>query len=268
LQRYKEILRTAHDAPAHDAPADAGSADSLAASLRRGLTGLAAREAAGEVAVRPGLVARLGSPAATVALIVLLLAALAAAGLLELRAYRLRKALDNARLTSPPLTLAPAAVLAAQLRETRQTLDQERLRSAERLEKERRQRDQLTEELKRTRRPQINTPLLPLEHDPSPPARNAPHRIPLPQNPGWMVLSLDLEGVTASPAYSATLLAPGGIRLWSGAGLTPNPWRSLAVSLPSTLLKPGDYQLQVDALPLKGAPVPAGRYSFRVVRGP
>jgi hypothetical protein len=214
-----------------------------------------------------GLLARLGSPRATTALIVLLLAALATAGLLELRAHRLRKALDDARITSPPPVLVPAAVLAAQLRETRQALDGERLRSAERLEKERRQRGQLAEELERSRRPQINTPLLPLEHDPPPPARTAPRRISLPQNPGWMVLSLDLEGVTAAPSYTATLLAPGGARLWNGAGLTPNPWRSLVISLPSTLLKPGDYQIQVDAVPLKGAPVPAGRYSFRVVRG-
>lgn len=254
LQRFKEILRS-----------DPASPIDLAAGLRRGLTGLAAREAAGEVVVRQGLLTRLGSPAATVALIVLLLAALATAGLLELRAHRLRKALDSARITAPPPALVPAAVLAAQLRETRRVLDGERLRSAERLEKERRQREQLVEELERERRPQINTPLLPLEHDPSPPAR--PHRLSLPPNHVWMVLSLDLEGIAAAPSYTATLQAPGGIRLWNSAGLTPSPWRSLAISLPSTLLKPGDYQIQVDAVPLKGAPVPAGRYSFRVVRG-
>ena len=247
LQRFKELRHDSLDP---------------AAGLRHGLIRLAAREAAGEAAaVREGLLARFQSPVAIVALIVLLLAALATAGLLELRAYRLRKALDEARITSPPRPVEPSAALEAQLREARRALDDEKVRAAERIDKERRQRDQLAANLERLNRPQINTPLLPLE-------RNRPLPISLPRSPGWIVLSLDLEGAAASSAssYSASLLTSGGARLWSGAGLVPNRWRALVISFPSTLLKPGDFQIRVEAVPLKGTPAPVGRYSFRVER--
>ncbi|HEX3531451.1 MAG TPA: hypothetical protein VH988_30700, partial [Thermoanaerobaculia bacterium] len=230
-------------------------------------TGLAAREAAGEVVERQGLLARLSSPAGTVTLIALVLAVLAAAGLLELRAHRLRLALDAMHASSPARSLEPAEVLQAQLQEARRALDEERLRAAERLGKEKRQRDDLHDELERMRRPQTNTPILHLEHDPPPPARAAPrHRILQPALPGWMVISLDLEGVPAAPSYGVTLLTAGGSTLWTSAGLTANPWRSLVITFPSTLLKPGDYRLRVDAVPLKGAPAAAARYSFRVER--
>ena len=263
LQRYKEILRAGRGGspPAPSDPLD------LETGLRRSLTGLAAREAAGEVVERQGLLARLGSPAATVALIVLTVVAMAAAGLLELRAHRLRKALDTARITSPPRTLEPAEVLATQLQEARRARDDDRLRAAERLDKERIHRDQLVQELERLRRPQTNTPILHLEHDPAPPARATPRRhITQPAASGWMVLSLDLEGVSAAPSYGVTLLNAAGSTLWTGAGLTANPWRSLVITFPSILLKPGDYRFQVDAAPLKGAPTAAARYSFRVER--
>jgi hypothetical protein len=258
-QRFKEILR---------APDPSDTAD-LSTEMRRGLTGLAAREAAGLAVVREGLLAWLRSPAATVAMLVLLLAALASTGFLELRAHRLRKALDGARLTSPPRPVDPAQVLEVELRQAREQRDQEKLSAAERIEKERRQRAELTAQLERERRPQVNTPLLPLEPERSRPGapRQAVHPITLPRNPGWIVLSLELEGAAAAPVYQATLAAPGGASLWSGGGLTPNPWRSLVISLPSTLLKPGDYQVRIDAVPLQGPPVPAGRYSFRVLRG-
>ncbi|HEY2739035.1 MAG TPA: hypothetical protein VGK45_11570, partial [Thermoanaerobaculia bacterium] len=245
LQRYKEILRTAKGTQEKDEITDV---------LRRGLTGLAAREAAGEVVERRGLLARLGSPAGAEALIVLGLVALLAAGLLELRAHRLRLALDAMHATSPARSLEPAEVLQAQLQEARRALDEERLRAAERIAKERRQRDDLHDELERMRRPQTNTPILHLEHDP-PSARTTPrHHITQPAVPGWMVLSLDLEGVPTAPSYGVTLLTPGGSTLWTSAGLIANPWRSLVITFPSTLLKPGDYRLQVDATPLKGAP--------------
>jgi hypothetical protein len=270
LQRYKEILRAGSPAgKAGKGTWVTGSYDplDLETALRRGLTGLAAREAAGEVVERQGLLARLGAPAATVALIVLTVAALAAAGLLELRAHRLRKALDTARITAPPRPLEPAEELATQLEEARRARDDERLRAAERLDKERIHRDQLVQDLERLRKPQTNTPILHLEHDPAPPARATPRRhITQPAASGWMVLSLDLEGVSAAPSYQVTLLTAAGSILWTGAGLTANPWRSLVMTFPSTLLRPGDYRFQVDAVPLKGAPAAAARYSFRVER--
>jgi hypothetical protein len=259
-ERYDRILARAQQRFKELRPHNPITPLDPAAGLRPGLIRLAAREAAGEAAaVREGLLARFQSPGAIVALIILLLAAVAAAGLLELRAYRLRKALDEARITSPPRPVEPSAALEAQLREARRALDDEKVRAAERIEKERRQRDQLAANLERLNRPQINTPLLPLE-------RNRSLPIALPRSPGWMVLSLDLEGAAAASSYSASLLAPGGARLWNSAGLVPNRWRALVISFPSTLLKPGDFQIRVEAIPLKGAPVPAGRYSFRVER--
>jgi len=244
-QRFKEILHREHG--------------DLDAGLRRGLTLVAAREAAGEIVVREGLRAWLRSPAATRVLIGVLLAAVATAGLLEIRTHRLRRALDSARIASPPRQTAPTAVLEAQLLAARRALDDERVRAAERLDKEHRQRDQLVAELARARRPEINTPLVPLEAD-------RPGRLTLPASPAWVVLSLDLGGAASAPAYGATLLSPRGARLWTSTGLLPNRFGALVISLPSTLFKPGDFQIRVEALPLKGEPVPAGRYPFRVAR--
>lgn len=245
-QRFKEILHRDHP--------------ELEAGLRRGLTLVAAREAAGEIVVREGLRAWLSSPVATRVLIGVLLAAVATAGLLEVRTHRLRRALDSARIASPPRQTAPAAVLETQLLAARRALDDERLRAADRLDKEHRQRDQLVAELERARRPQINTPLLPLE-------RERRGELTLPASPVWVVLSLDLGGAASAPTYGATLVSVRGTRLWTSTGLTPNRFGALVISLPSTLLRPGDLQIQVEALPSKGPPVPAARYTFRVTRG-
>jgi hypothetical protein len=198
-------------------------------------------------------------------LLALLLVALAVAGLLELRAHRLRVALDAARI-SPPRPVEPAELLAARLQQARRALDDEKLAAAERVERERRRFLDVQEQLDRERKPQINTPLLSLSPQ-SAGARGAEaQHLALPRTPGWVVLSLDLEGKPA-PAYRASLLGPHGARLWSGAGLVRNRWDALVISVPSTLLKPGEHQVRVEAIPLSGAPVPVARFAFRVERG-
>jgi hypothetical protein len=265
-QRFKEMLRTAHTAGEEKGTGEHDHLDShpdIEAALRRGLTQLAARQASGEVTVRKGLIGHLRSPAAIFGLLAILFAAIAAASLLELRAHRLRMALDRTRITSPPRPIAPAAALEAQLRQAREALDQERLRGADRLEKERRQRGALTADLERLRRPQINNPLVPLSRD-EPSERSI---LSLPPNPSsWIVLSLDLEGAAKTPTYRATLTRPKGGELWSSSGLTANRWGSLVISLPAALLKPGSYQIRVEAVPLNGAPQPVGRFGFQVSR--
>jgi hypothetical protein len=261
-QRFKEMLRTAHTAGEEKGTGEHDHLD-VEAALRRGLTQLAARQASGEVTVRKGLVGHLRSPAAIFGLLAVLFAAIAAASLLELRAHRLRVALDRTRITSPPRPIAPSAALEAQLRQTREALDQERLRGAERLDKERRQRASLTADLEKLRRPQINNPLVPVMRG-EPSERSI---LALPPNPSsWIVLSLDLEGAAKAPTYRATLARPKGGELWSSSGLTANRWGSLVISLPAALLKPGSYQIRVEAVPLKGTPQAVGKFGFQVSR--
>jgi len=52
---------------------------------------------------------------------------------------------------------------------------------------------------------------------------------------------------------------------WSGADRRLNEQESLSLSLPSTLLAPGDYTLAVEGLEPGRRPAPAGRFTFRVL---
>src|SRR5918996_4695757 len=73
-QRFKEMLRSAHTA-GEEMGTGAHSHLDVEAALRRGLTRLAARQAAGEIAVRKGLLGHLRSPAAILGLLALLFSA-------------------------------------------------------------------------------------------------------------------------------------------------------------------------------------------------
>jgi hypothetical protein len=220
----------------------------LAAGLRSGL-----QQTAALAVVRTGLLAalaRLGrSRGMALAFTVLLLVALLPSGLL------LRQVREHARAAHP----APDPRKEAELQSARQALADQRLQTA----REREERDRLQGELSRALRPQANTPILTLAPERSAPGPRPPaQRLELPRTPGWIVLALDLEAAEY-PRYQVRLRGPGGALLWQGDGFEPDPQGTLTLSLPSTLLQPGDLTVEVDGLPAKGKPVRAAHFAFR-----
>ena len=102
-------------------------------------------------------------------------------------------------------------------------------------------------------------------------ARSAPgpegpvDRIRLPQTLGWIVLSLELADPEAFPSYRGTLLFAGGERVWQGSSLLTDPRGALAVSLHSSTLRPGDYELRVEGLSAGADPASVASFTFRVL---
>jgi hypothetical protein len=80
------------------------------------------------------------------------------------------------------------------------------------------------------------------------------------------VLSLELDRPEYE-RYRVTLLSKGGEEVWRSGGLEPNELDSLAVSLPTTLLKPRDYLLRVEGTPDGGKPAPVAQFVFRALKG-
>ncbi|HEY2294441.1 MAG TPA: zf-HC2 domain-containing protein [Thermoanaerobaculia bacterium] len=221
----------------------------LAAGLRSGL-----QQTAAVAAVGTGLLAalaRLGrSRGMALAFTVLLLVALLPSGLL------LRQMREQQRLLAAP---RPDPRQEAELQSARQALADQRLQT----ERERGEKDRLQGELSGALRPQANTPILALAPERSAPGPRPPtQRIELPRGPGWIVLALDLEAAEY-PRYQVRLRGPGGALLWQGDGFEPDPQGTLTLSLPSTLLPPGDLSVEVDGLPANGKPVRAARFAFR-----
>jgi len=107
-------------------------------------------------------------------------------------------------------------------------------------------------ELAAARRPQGNVPLLFL--DPERGGGEPTHLLRLPRSPGWIVFSLTVEP-PYRPSYRVVLRDSRGQEIWSGDGLRPDANDSLSLSLPSTLLAPGDYTLAAEGR----------RFTFRVL---
>lgn len=120
-------------------------------------------------------------------------------------------------------------------------------------------------ELARAREPQSNVPILFLNAERDAAPAGAPTvRLRLPRAPGWIVLALEIDP-PHQPSYRATLRDAAGRQLWRGAGLRLDERDSLSLTLPSTLLKPGDHTLAVEGLAPGAKPVAAGRFAFRVL---
>lgn len=117
----------------------------------------------------------------------------------------------------------------------------------------------------RLTQPQINIPIITLSAVRR--AESTPEQaIPLPASPGWMVISLELEGASEYRTYRATLSTADGRRLWKNDHLQPNPYGALTISFHSTFLPAGAYLLALEGLPPKGDPVAIANYSFRTIR--
>jgi hypothetical protein len=149
----------------------------------------------------------------------------------------------------------------------RSTQDAEELRkeleaSRRDLEREREARAEAAGQLAQAREPQANVPILFLDAVRSGGAPEAPtHRLRRPAAEGRAVLSLQLEPPLAA-SYQATLRDARGREIWRGTGLRPNEMEALSLSLPGSLLEPGDYTLTATGT---GGGVSASRFTFRVL---
>ncbi len=118
-------------------------------------------------------------------------------------------------------------------------------------------------ELAAAEAPQTNVPILFL----NPERGAAPEptlRLRLPPAPGRFVLALEIDP-PHHPAYRAVLRDAGGRELWRGADLRLNEMETLSLSLPASLLAPGDYVLAVEGVPPAGAAPAETRFVFRVL---
>ena len=157
------------------------------------------------------------------------------------------------------LALREVAERNRELREARSALEQEQARSAagsraaaeaERLRAEldasRGDLAREREALAAARSPQANVPILFLSTERSGSTAGEPSRqVRLPRAPGWIVLALEI-GAPHQPSYRAVLRDAAGGEIWRGEGLRLSEMETLSLSLPSTLLAPGDYTVAVD----------------------
>ncbi|HYO16037.1 MAG TPA: hypothetical protein VE685_22790 [Thermoanaerobaculia bacterium] len=122
------------------------------------------------------------------------------------------------------------------------------------------------EQLAQSRQPQGNVPILFLdtERGGGPAAGEPSARLRLPPAPGWVVLALVIDP-PHQPSYRVILRDARGRELWRGGDLRLDERDTLSLSLPSSLLAPGDYTLAVEGLAPGGKPAAASRFSFRAL---
>lgn len=238
----------------------------LSRRLRQGLLQVATEEAVQAAVVqRLGLLARLarlgrsrqlGLALAAAAVLLIL-----PAGLLLREVRRLDGELVEAR-KQPPVRSGQSEQ--KEVEAARRALAAEQARAEQERTALQQKSEQLSAELEKARQPQVNTLIYPLSPERSGPGEGEPsNRIATGPATGWIVLSLDLgipPGASgASPQTFHATLRRGATIIWEGGGLHPDPQGSLVLSLPASLLKPGDYSVTVEA---KNAA--ATHFTFRV----
>ena len=123
-------------------------------------------------------------------------------------------------------------------------------------------------EAERWSQPRAGTLLLALSPERSTSSGEAPDvRLTLGEGPRWLVLSLT-PGQGGGERYRGTLLGPGGEVRWQSDELHAGAGGAVVVSLPSSFLAPGDYQLRLQPLSAAGEPGPGTRFAFRVQGAP
>lgn len=122
------------------------------------------------------------------------------------------------------------------------------------------------EQLAQSRQPQGNVPILFLdtERGGGPAAGEPTARLRLPPAPGWIVLALVIDP-PHQPSYRVILRDSRGRELWRGGDLRLDERGTLSLSLPSSLLAPGDYTLAVEGLASGSRPAAASRFAFRAL---
>ncbi|HSS49212.1 MAG TPA: hypothetical protein VLX28_09710, partial [Thermoanaerobaculia bacterium] len=123
------------------------------------------------------------------------------------------------------------------------------------LAREQEARAKALEQLAQARQPQGNVPILFLNAERGGGGSEPTVRLHLPSTSGWIVFALEIEP-PYRPSYRVILRDTKGKEVWSGDGLHVVERDSLSLTLPSTLLAPGDYTLAAEG---------AGRFAFRVL---
>jgi anti-sigma factor RsiW len=96
-------------------------------------------------------------------------------------------------------------------------------------------------------------------------AEAAPIRtLTLPATAGWIALWVEPDPQD-DPSFAVRLLDARGGAVFQARGLAVNTLGALLIIVPTTALIPGFYRLEVEGVPARGAPVPAGRFPLRVV---
>jgi hypothetical protein len=239
----------------------------LAESMQRGFRRAAGQDAARLATARQlALVAwlsRLGRSRQMAALVMaLLVVAILPAGLAlrqigerDREIERTRSALrqERQRAAAGPQSAAAVEKLRSDLQASQRDLARER-----------EARTRTEADLAQSRQPQGNVPILFLNTERGGGGEPA-GLLHLPAAPGWVVLSLAIESAH-QPRYRVILRDAHGVEVWRGDDLRLDDHESLSLSLPSTLLAPGDYTLTVEGLAPGGKPLAAGRFVFRALR--
>ena len=217
-------------------------------------------ETARHVAVRQlaavAWLTRLGRSRQAAVLAMTLVACLAIPGVLALRRLgELDRELTAARTASEHGRSAGSAALRAQLEESQRHLASEQ-----------QARERAVAELAEARQPQGNVPILFFnpERDAHTAGQTTSRLLHLPAQARWIVLSLEIDP-PHHPLYHVALRGSGGREIWSTGNLQLDAQDSLNLSLPASLLAPGDYQIAVEGQSPGRPPVPAGRFTFRVL---
>lgn len=220
----------------------------LAESMERGFKRAAGQDAATRQIAILAWLSRLGRSRQMAALAMAVLVVAIVPGLLGLREVREREqelAAVRSALKQERERSAAGSSTAAEAERRRQELE-----SA--LDRERQARAQADEQLAEARRPQGNVPILFL--NPERGAAEPTHRLRRPGSSGWIVLALEIDP-PHRPSYRAVLRDAKGKEIWRGEGLELNEMETLSLSLPSSLLAPGDYTVEVDGR----------RFTFRIL---
>ncbi len=143
------------------------------------------------------------------------------------------------------------------------TVEGELQRTRRDLAAEAEKREALAREMAADRQPQANLPVVPLTPVRGGLGDDPVRTLNLPEKPGWVAFWVE-PGDDSFPAYRATLRTAQGIVVFQASRLTLNDLGALLVTVHSTSLGPGGYRLDLDGLPSKGAPVPAGRFPLRI----
>jgi hypothetical protein len=242
----------------------------LAESLQRGFKRMAGHEAATLVAARQlalvAWLARLGrSRQMAVLVMALLVLAILPAGMVfrgvagssghDQELARTRTDLEKERQRS-----------AAEARSVAEA--EKRLQASQSdLAAEREARARTQEQLAQASKPEGNFPIvfLNVERGAGPAGEEPTQRVRRPAA-GRIILTPAIDP-PFQPSYRAVLRDRQGHEIWRWQGLQPNERDELSLSVPVSLIPPGDYSLSVEGITPGAKPKAAGRFTFRVTPG-
>jgi hypothetical protein len=165
-------------------------------------------------------------------------------------------------LLAPGLALYRTGELGRELGKARSALTTA-AREHDELAREREERAQFKRELDEARAPQANVSILYLGTERGTSGGEPTFQFRLPATPGPLILSLPLDP-PRQPAYRVVLSRADGREIWQSSDVQTDH-DNLAVSVPSSLLAPGDHLLALLGVAPGGRATPVARFPFRVL---